>query len=181
MKYRTTSDRRKGAAISTFSDLPSLFPFNPNPIRSRSNPNSPSVPSATSTATQLLYQTQCTTTYRFNQAFKLTAFGGVDNTISTRFVLPEMKKLSTGIKFVSLAVLLVSCGMTFVSVLNFYLLLQLIPQIFIRIYPLQFSFTREVWSKLGRMQQRNRVKSKLEELNHICTATNGGEFRFCGN
>ncbi|CAH1436935.1 unnamed protein product [Lactuca virosa] len=113
MKYRTTSDRRKGAAISSFSDLPSLFPFNPNPIRSRSNRNSPFVPSATSTATQLLY--------------------------------------------------------------------QLIPRIFIRIYPLQFFFTREVWSKLGRMQQRNRVKSKLEELNHICTATNGGEFRFCGN
>ncbi|CAH1431132.1 unnamed protein product [Lactuca virosa] len=134
MKYRTTSDRRKGAAISSFSDLPSLFPFNPNPIRSRSNPNSSSVPSATSTTTQLLYQTQCITVYRFNRAFKLTAFGGVDNTISTRFILPEMKKLSTGVKFGSLAELL-----------------------------------------------RNRVKSKLEELNHICTATNGGEFRFCGN
>ncbi|CAH1422139.1 unnamed protein product [Lactuca virosa] len=134
MKYRTTSDRRKGAAISSFFDLPSLFPFNPNPIRSRSNPNSPSVPSATSTATQLLYQTQCTTVYRFNRAFKLTTFGGVDNTISTRFVLPEMKKLSTGVKFGSLAVLL-----------------------------------------------RNRVKSKLEELNHIITAINGGEFQFCGN
>ncbi|CAH1446671.1 unnamed protein product [Lactuca virosa] len=31
------------------------------------------------------------------------------------------------------------------------------------------------------LHHRNRVKSNLEELNHICTATDGGEFRFCGN
>ncbi|CAH1430756.1 unnamed protein product [Lactuca virosa] len=57
-------------------------------------------------------ETQCTTVYRFNRACKLTAFGGADNTSSARFILPEMKKLSTEVKSGSLAVLLVSCADT---------------------------------------------------------------------
>lgn len=50
------------------------------------------------------FQTQCTTVYGFNRACKLTTFSGADVTSSAKFILPEMKKLSTEVKSGSLAV-----------------------------------------------------------------------------
>lgn len=60
--------------------------------------------------------------YRFSHACKLTAFSGAETSSSSRakFLLPEISKLSTEVKSGSLAMLLLSCGMTlFASLVKF--------------------------------------------------------------
>ena len=95
------------------------------------------------------FQTQCTAVYRFSRVCKLTVFGGAETSSSARakFILPEINKLSAEVKSGSLAMLLVSCGMTClivwlysdeycdlsVAVVNIYEFLQLISQILKRL------------------------------------------------
>lgn len=59
-------------------------------------------------------EAQSTAVYRFRRAHKLTLFGGAEtlNSGRAKFVLPELKKLSSEIKSGSLDVLLVSCADT---------------------------------------------------------------------